>query len=857
MKLVKKMVGFALAGIALTLVGCKQEVSRTQVETIVKKTVVEVTPTISVDVNTDVSALAVRKVDNARTVIQSSARAGQDDFTVTAEDSLLAVKNDGSVESFMKTKTTVTDDSTFEVVIQKKTIITYEDGSTKEKVVKNGKAETITAKELRDGYATEDGEVHEYEVDEKLSASGDINEMLENSVADTDEVVMPAVHETYQCRYQDNIDEVARGTYIIYQNSSSDGKTSQMSYVYPDGTVFDIFNFDGLYWSNGELSNRSIQRDMKAHHGDQYLQFDKRGNAYIAVYDWSDVCGDDSGRAIYKFNPATKKVTVIGINNKAKNVFYNGFAVDDDGQNIFTGEIECDGGNFDLEDSDPKKYQGYTTVNSYRIVDGKAPVKTELYRSKVYENAVQVPVYLNKKLYFYVNDYNNLRTDTGLYIASEEADGSYKTAVVYKNPTQYSIVDLFLKNNYEQNGNKFDYKAILDYFFDNFCVAGEKEFRLDRLYATKEEYEENGKGALYTDKKDVEALKYLLDDGTDNVITLLNDYSKWDADGDGSQDIFHKFMSYIWDQREDNNNRFPFEKLIFKKGTNETAFATPKEFYSTTLGCMNINGTKLIASEDGIFFINEYNESAQAYEYLELFQICDKDGKFIGEMPYSLDPKVLKIHPNHNKNTLPLVYNDTTTWYKSPIQATEKGIVMMSKDKKTLYYYYNGVAQNILINDSSYGAIDEILTFDATSSSVFYNAKAGSKYFTKKINLADFTVAEVKLDEQVGSIMEFHDSKISTNNYGSSVKFTVTLAENPKVEVSTTKTTSDLTLKVTNFTEKAGYKVKWECMGKVLSKSDTLVMKAEDFAEGKYPITVVASKDGVIISDFISVEIKK
>lgn len=861
MKLGYKLIGAAIIVSSIFMISCKQEVGRVVTgQTITKAEIVDAKATLGVDVNKNVSALAVRKTSGtaARTVLQNSAESSRnaiDDFKLKVEDTLVALKDDGTVEEFFKPKNTATGDSKYQVTIVVEETVTYSDGSTKTK--KRKENVELTADQLRDGTYTEDGENVPYEVGNQLSDSPLVDDMLDESVKNQAEIVMPAVLETYQCRYTNLIEDEARGVYIVYEGCSTDGSVSQLSYVYPDGTVYDILNYDGKY----SYSNRYLQIDQKSGYtsekeaviwgGNEYIQFDKRGNMYVAVYDWADTNPGDTGRTIYKFNPITKKVTDIRMGDTTHDICYIGFTVDDDGTNLFTGEKNCEKGDFEKD-----IYDGYTTINAYRLISGQDPVKTELFRSAVVEGACETPVFFAGKLYFLVNDWNNNRRDTGLYIASPDSNANYwkENVVVQKNATHYSIVELCFKDNYEKNNNKFNYEAILKYLFDNFCVDGDKEFRLDRLYPTKAAYAERGMEELYTDKTDVEALKYLLEDGTDNFIKLVSDYSIWDADKNGSEDRFHKFLSYMYDEY---NNRFPFENLIFKKNSKETAYATSKEYYSTTLGGMNINGMKLIKSEEGVFFINEYNESKQAYEYLEVYQVCDKDGKFIGEMPCSLSPEVVKIHPYRSTNTEIFNQKDVTTWYKAPLQITEKGIAMMSSDKKSLYYYYNGVTKNVLINDPTANAIDEIMTFDATANSIFYNAKAGAKYFTKKIDLNDFSVVQVGIDDQLGSIMEYHDSKISTENYGSSAKFTVTLSPNPTVEISTTKTSTEVTLKVTNNTERAGYAVRWECMGKVLSKSDTLVMKASEFAAGTYPITVVTSKDGVIISDFISVEITK
>lgn len=867
MKLGKRFIGLTLACVAITFVGCNPEVGRViSGETVTKsQTVTKVTPVLSVKVNNNgVSGLAVRSAKSARTVIRDEAgisRAAEDDFTLEDEDTLIALMDDGSTESFISEKTTASGDTKYTVTVEVEETVTYKKGNTK--IKKKTIEVALTADELREGITLEDGTIIPYEVDEKLG--NDVEEMLEMSAENEEPVVMPAVMETYQCRFQDSIDEQARGVYIVYEDCSSNHKNSQLQYVYPDGEIFDIYTYDGNFWYDEGVFGalRSVMRDMKSGSGNgkeaasgggnEYIQFDKRGNAYIASYDY---CGDneaEKGQVIYKFNPLNKKISKIVISTQTKDTRLNGFAVDDDGTNLFTSEIECE-----LGDNSKDIWDGYSTLNAYRIIDGEAPKKTELYRSSVKEYSAGNPVYFNGKLYCVVNDYDGDEKATGLYIANPDSAANYKKSnvTIQRNITHYTFFERFLKTSYKENGNKWNYQEILDFIFDNYCVAGEKEFRLDRIYSTQAEYDENGKGSLYSSTlTNIDALKYVFEDGTDNAITILNDNGIWDADGNGSEDIFHKFICVAWD----NRGRIPLEKFVFKKGSTETAFATSKEYYTTTFGGMNINGFKIIASGDGLFFLNEYNESEQAYKYLELYQICDKSGKFIGEVPPSVNPKAkaLFIHPNGNTNTKILDYKDPTTWFKSPIQATEKGIVMMSQDKKTLYYYDNGVANNILINDSASGTIDEILTFDATSKSVFYNAKSGNKYFTKKIDLSDYSVVEVKLDEQLGSIMEYHDSKISTDNYGSSAVFKVTLAANPVIEISTTSTSSQVTLKVTNCTETAGYKVRWECMGNVLSNSDTLVMKKANFAAGSYPVTVVAAKDGEVVSDLLFVEITK
>jgi len=635
---------------------------------------------------------------------------------------------------------------------------------------------------------------------------------------------------------------------------------SALSYVIGDDVV-DVLKVDGKY-------KKTPMVHLKSNSDEPYIRFDENGNLYCLAYD-----DDNNGKlGLWKFNP-NSRTTTEATSEDLSSFQIRRFQIDEKGRNAFLNVFE---------DYDSEKYIGYDAVYVLPLLgSNKTPVK--LYKSSSKEYAVGNIVYMNDAIYFVVDDddYSNGRNygvDSAIYVAKADKDGNYSAAnvVAEKNLTEY-IFRCKLESCYDKETKTFDYKAIKDYLF-SFCGAAvEKEFRLNTLfqtYASEAGVYDFTYGDVYTTEKDEAALKYLLQEGVNittkkgdvvnvayNFLTSYdNQTHQWPEesikDADGKYVKLYLFICYVWSYER---SRIPFESLVFEKGTENTAYTTSKEYYTSDLAAEQIRSCDMVASEDGVYLLFPEWDDQGHNTHSSLWQYVDASGKKVMKTPTSIAS--VKLAPCNRDNWDWIdPSEDFSKWYKKPFQTSGDGIFMYNNDKTAIWHYRNGTAENLLSFDSSSENISEIVNFSVSEDSVYYTAKSGNTYFTKKVDINTKESKQIAYNDILGQIMEIDGRSVRPDAYDGATKISITVKQYEDLEISQTKTGTKITLKVANAdsVDEDGEKFKdfkWECLGNVIETGKTFEIP-ETWGKGNYPVVLTAVRNGRFYSKQISVTIE-
>lgn len=839
---------FAILVFGFLFTGCPKdpvEVSRKPVsEKITKKEITNKSSVLKVTTNPNATVLASRTVaDPARTIMRS-ARAGDadDDFSLNATDTLLAFLEDGTVESYLEPETTIDENSEYEITYVETVEITYDDGST-EQVPGETKTQKVTFKELQKMIEPEPAD-EGAETPVEVTFAADV-ETLEEEIANTEEIVLPAVRETYQCPY-DKVEDEAKGIYIVYETFTDAAKMSAVSYVAPDGTVYDALKKDDVYQNVPALH-------IKSNNDEPYIQFDKDGNFYCLTY-------SPTGKVVYKYNPVSHTTDVITITDIDK-FEINNFVVDEDGDNIFLNVFE--------EFVGEPEWVGIPAVYAIALKGSKKGTPVLLYKGKVKSHNVSNIIYWNKAIYFVVDDHMNDRRESAVYIAKADRNNDYsiENVTAELNMAEWVLRD-FMYKTYNTTTQDFDYTAIKNFIFDFCDPSVEKELRLDKMF--EQWSEAKGKydwfyGDCYTELKDEDALKFLFKRaGVYNFIKKMNDNTfDWDVDpydADGNSIIGIRFFQNLWGHQ---NSRVPLEKMVFKKGTDETAYKTSPAYYNSDIASHEIYGGTLIANDEGVFLLfQEYENKEEGGKwvtvpaYSTVWHIVDSDEHYVLSKPLSLES--VKLANSQREDWSWIEDTDVDKWYKKPMQANRDGLFVYNQDKTSIWYYHNGNAENLLAFDSSIENIDEIVSFSVSDSSVYYNAKSGDKYFTKKVDVATKSSVQIKYDDVLGQMMEITGKKVTSEEKAADTVITVTIPEMEDLILTTEESASKVTITVSNLVDAEGYRFTdfyWTCFGKKLSDANSVDIP-KTWARGSYRILLQAKKNGMPYSATITVTIE-
>ncbi len=570
-----------------------------------------------------------------------------------------------------------------------------------------------------------------------------------------------------------------------------------LMYVDPDGEVTDVLNIDGEV-------NHYVQTYVKANDGNDYIKFDKLGNAFI-------LADDGYNSVVYRFSPTDKKVDKfeLGLKSDKTSVWIGNFEISNDGEYIFVRANE------DTAEGT------VSSVYAMSVKSGNKPVC--LYKNDLGGGWVQTLTYnnTNNTLYFYnwapqgedMYDKKGVKTETlsyadkgsqavGLYLLERRSDDSFHAEDLkkyYKLPAwvfwnvakQLLMEEKVVGKNDEGNDEKSwvakegvtdaDYEKFIAWMksFAN-CNADDVVFDLtffdsDVVKNAKKINEESGAEEPYLHPanrralaakdeegnylKEVDALKYLLE-------TPI--YWNWDEENPDSEDfeddLGRSLMTCLnwtfwgWEENvrsaadvKKGKYSYFLEAFLHHKDGETQIFDDycygPGDYTS------NNNGGISICNDEGVWnFVerghSEKNDTVWVNDYSIAYQLTDRKGNFVLKQPDALKETNFYVFSTQTERL------DTDPWYKRPFTSTATGIAAISEDGKTIYYYSNGVVTDLLENDENRSNIDSIYAFTLSESKLIYNAinkRRGN--ITVSIDLTAKTAKTLPLTESVESML--------------------------------------------------------------------------------------------------------
>ncbi len=607
---------------------------------------------------------------------------------------------------------------------------------------------------------------------------GESNELKEEKVIEipkekyqlADSCEPQPVLEVYKCPYP-KVEEEAKGVYIVFDDKIdsweyTDGtkapNVGQIIYVKPDGTNVDIFN------DKGNVNKRAATW-LKENSGDNYIQFDMNGNIFILAKDYNE-----NKFIIYRYNPLNDKITKY--TPDIQNLFdITSFTVRKDGSWIFmTTNVD-------------------NTYNNVYAMDVNGSKTVPLFESsnlkrKNAENQEFLQVVLSvvgisptsNIAYWFVNEFDNGGLKSGLYAVEPKDNG----ASYYEKDVQryYSPWDSYLFEQFgrfvfglDSEGNKKaildndspkDYTGLLTYMKSLCYCDGEIEFNLS-WFKDKTELEIidwEGKAAkkdysmLYAEDannqplKNEEALKYLCETKTAN----------WDGSESNLYWTFVEFIKDYWIKEAGRGagevyklgyaqNRFPFELVLFKKGTTESAFTVAGSDHEKYLKSDYAGSDKgiILFNDEGIWvhydvWNPDSTNNTDVYTHASIFNLTDSKGNFTLTSPGDLND--YQFYHSYTGITR----DKTDPWYKKPFATNINGFAAISKDQKTIYYHSSGETKDLLEKDSNKDSIGTIYSFSLDDEKLIYNAvKTNGGYMMVSIDLATGEATKLPIEKQL------------------------------------------------------------------------------------------------------------
>ncbi len=618
-----------------------------------------------------------------------------------------------------------------------------------------------------------------------------------------DDCVPKKVVEVYQCPYP-TVEEECKGVYTVfdgyidywkYTDGTDAPHVGMILYVKPDGTVIDILNFEGdvYHW---------VQTYVKANDGNDYIKFDTYGNAYI-------LADDGYNSVVYRYSPTNDAVTKYDLgltkfdNTKEsaeQSVWIGNFEISNDGKWIFVRA------NISTSETDTKSCVYAMEVNST-----KEPML--IFENNLNGGWVQTLTYNNAidTLYFYnwapqgediekgtVSTLDRADKGTnvvGLYVLERRSDNSFNSEDLKRfnklapwafwNVADQLLLDRKLsawddgseKNIWEAKAGATDedYKKFItwmkgqllyegsidDIVLDLSYFSKNKELLQTVKYYNEEKKEEErlfgddeidafiaGKDAAGEPLKEVEALKY-----------LLNTPAPWDNSSTPANLMtLLEWKCWNWE----STIRTDADKTAGKYGFFLQAFLHHKDgktqiFDNYCFGhsdfTSNNNGGICICNDEGVWdFVDRGHETADKDwedDYSDVYRLTDRRGNFELNQPGKLSEyKFKKIYENTSRR-------DSDPWYKRPFIATTKGFAAISADEKTIYYYTNGEAKDMLASDQYHKDVKSIYAFTLSDDKLIYNAtNKRNGYMMVSVDLLTGISRELPLTVSVESILD-------------------------------------------------------------------------------------------------------
>lgn len=624
----------------------------------------------------------------------------------------------------------------------------------------------------------------------------DGTESVENVIEVSNELadgcVPKKVVEVYTCPYS-TVEEECKGIYTVFESpvypgdwKYTDGRdapgVSQLMYTKPDGTVVDVLNIDGDV-------NHYIQTYVKANDGNDYIEFDENGNAFI-------LADDGYNSVVYRYNPQNDSVTKYdtGLKSDKSSVWIGNFEITRNGKWGFLRVQRNEGEN-----------SGYSGVYAMEINASTSKV------IKIFENDFN-PDYntnprsggwvrnltyngTNNTLYFY-NYTAKYYDKAGLYVLEARSDGSFhpedlklyykispwtfwmlakdtimEEKVIGKDKNDEDVVSwvakdgvtdedyenfiAFLKTKTEYEGNPDDIVFDLS-FFDSDIVKNAKNDDGDEYIDETCLKYLAGKDDDGNYLKEVEALKYLLE-------TPI--YWNWDKDNPESEDVADDFnrslMTYLnwclwgWEEnvRDKNSDNYGcvLEAFLHHKDGKTDIFDYSRKHSDFT----TIDDALALCNDDGTWvFTNNYKSDDDITWYRtssDLFQLTDRKGNFVVSQPDGIKDKKFYYFGSNTQR------EDTDPWYKMPFEITSTGLAAISEDNKTIYYYSNGSVKNMLESDPNKSNILSIYAFTLSENKLIYNAiNLRHGYMMVSIDLASGEATKLPVTIQLENMLSLN-----------------------------------------------------------------------------------------------------
>ena len=606
--------------------------------------------------------------------------------------------------------------------------------------------------------------------------------------------VPQAVREIYQCPYE-TAEDAAKGVYTVfagwidwwqYTDGTKAPSMSELMYAKPDGTtVVDVLNINGKV-------DYALATWQKENDGEDYLQFDTKGNIFILAID----CSTDE-YVIFRYHPDTDKVDSYKLSDIDGKAEIMNFKVTKDGEWVFMN-VMVDG----------KK----NNVYAVQINTKKPPVT--LYEYKVDEepdeptwavSSIGVNPFTNI-VYWYVDDYNDAgKPASGLYVVEKKSAGYLKENVKrYHTIEWWQILDYVKKyvtksNNYSAvlsatASAAADYEGLLNLLKSVCNYNGEIEFNpsifkdmtaIDVVDWDGQEkemdfskiYKEDAEGKPLTD---VAALKYLFETSYEDAYEVADEYkSDWTKQNLFSNCLELFFHTY-WCKKDNQgvevgigaykdegysdligqtDQAFPLGYVMLAKGKKDdkgnpiSAYITKdtEAFIKSALGAKT-NGI-ILANDEGTWVLSDiWDMDAENNDHAVAFQLTDDKGNFVCNQPGDLDK--LKFRPKYDKTAL---REEGDPWYQKPFAANSNGIAILANDQKTIYYHSGDKTIDLLANDENKSSIGVIYSFSLQENQLIYNAtkKNGSKkHLMVSIDFTDnYKSTVLPIEDQVESML--------------------------------------------------------------------------------------------------------
>ena len=616
------------------------------------------------------------------------------------------------------------------------------------------------------------------------------NETVENVIEVEPELqdwcVPSPVVEVYKCPYT-SVESECKGVYTVFDGWHDDWKytddtdappVSMLMYTKPDGTTVDVLNIDGNV-------QHYIQLYIKANEGNDYIQFDLNGNAYILA--------DNGGKSVvYRYNPTNDAVTEYSLGfdsaqsedgtSKTATTWIGDFQVSADGKWIFVHiQIKRDGKQDQISDS---VYA--LAVNSdakpiciFQNEEMKGWVKTLSYNNE------------NNTLYFY--NWDETMTKSGLYKIKRRSDYSFNPAdvkryykaspwefweaakkyiadakewedadgPVYEKDDEGNIkkdkdgkdirdLNLFLKDEPDYDGFLYWLKAQCLYDGN----PDDLEFNLS-WFASEDAKDKNGGDLSWLvpeegrSLKNEEALEYL----------LTTKCKVWDEEADEEVEdpnttLMERLNWYSWGWEEEHTVGNKYGYFLGDFMWTKDGKPAADEYCYFKQDYADITEATCVYNDEGVWvFVNADDGEASDWNHTHsfAFQLTDANGNFKLAQPESLKGKEFKmINPQIERE-------DSDPWYKKPFAKTSTGIAALDRKGKTVYYHSKGETKDLLASDSyksQMGETGSIYAFTINEDTLVYNANKGNGgYMMVSVDLKSGESKKLPLNIKVESML--------------------------------------------------------------------------------------------------------